>query len=112
MTLDRIREELEENPRARSAKLRVFERIINLCNEHSFFQISGEDINSPRQSFTCPAMADYPALFYSTYALIGHEKTATADVLNGMFTDKTIKLMPNLNERISFFSEIGRKEEL
>lgn len=88
------------------------ERIINLCNEHSFFQISGEDINSPRQSFTCPAMADYPALFDSTYALIGHEKTATADVLNGMFTDKTIKLMPNLNERISFFSEIGRKEEL
>lgn len=86
------------------------ERIISLCNEHGFFQISGEDINSPRQSFTCPAMADYPALFDSTYALIGHEIAATADVDNGMFTEKTINTMPALEKRTAYFAEIGRKE--
>ena len=88
------------------------ERIISLCNEHGFFQISGEDINSPRQSFTCPAMADYPDLFDSTYALIGHEIAATADISNGMFTEKTINKMPTLDERTAFYAEIGRKEGL
>jgi hypothetical protein len=86
------------------------ERIISLCNKHGFFQISGEDINSPRQAFTCPAMADYPALFDSTYALIGHEIAATNDISNGMFTDKTINKMPTLAERTAYFAEIGRKE--
>jgi len=86
------------------------DRIITLCNEHGFFQISGEDINSPRQSFTCPAMADYPALFDSTYALIGHEIAATNDVASGMFTENTINKMPALDERTAYFAEIGRNE--
>ena len=86
------------------------ERIISLCNEYGFFQISGEDINSPRQSFTCPAMADYPALFDSTYALIGHEIAATESVENGMFTNETINKMPTLEERTAHFAAIGRKE--
>lgn len=88
------------------------ERIIDLCNKHGFFQISGEDINSPRQSFTCPAMADYPALFDSTYALIGHEICATEDETTGMFTNETINKMPTLEERTEFFAEIGRKAGL
>lgn len=88
------------------------DRIIELCNKHQFFQISGEDINSPRQSFTCPAMAEYPALFDSTYALIGHEIAATDDISKGMFTQKTINNMPSLEERTAFYAEIGRKEEI
>ena len=85
------------------------DRIISLCDKHGFFQISGEDINSPRQSFVCPAMKAYPALYDSTYALIGHEIAATECVDNGMFTEKTINKMPNLAERIKYFAEIGRK---
>ncbi len=85
------------------------ERIIALCDEYGFFQISGEDINSPRQSFTCPSMADYPALFDSTYALIGHEVSATDCISNGMFTKETINKMPDLDERTKFFASIGRK---
>ncbi len=88
------------------------ERIIRLCNENGFFQISGEDINSPRQSFTCPAMAEYPALFDSTYALIGHEIAATENTSCGMFTDETMAKMPTLEERTSYFAEIGRKAGL
>ena len=85
------------------------DRIISLCNEHGFFQISGEDINSPRQSFVCPAMTAYPALYDSTYALIGHEIAATENVENGMFTEKTINKMPSLAERTAYFAGIGRK---
>ncbi len=85
------------------------DRIISLCNEHGFFQISGEDINSPRQSFVCPAMTEYPALYDSTYALIGHEIAATENIKNGMFTEETINKMPSLAERTAYFAEIGRK---
>ena len=85
------------------------DRIIGLCNDHGFFQISGEDINSPRQSFVCPAMTEYPALYDSTYALIGHEIAATEKIECGMFTEETIKKMPSLAERTAYFAEIGRK---
>ena len=88
------------------------ERIISLCNKNGFFQISGEDINSPRQSFTCPAMTEYPALFDSTYALIGHEIAATNNISDGMFTEETLEKMPTLEERTSYFAEIGRKAGL
>lgn len=85
------------------------DRLIGLCDQYGFFQISGEDINSPRQSFTCPAMAAYPALFDSTYALIGHELSATEEVGRGMFTDETVNKMPTLKERTAHFAAIGRK---
>jgi len=32
-------------------------RVMDLCGAHGLFQISGEDINSPRQPFICPALA-------------------------------------------------------
>jgi len=57
------------------------DRVMALCREHGFFQISGEDINSPRQSFVCPAYAD-PKFFHladAAFALIGYENAATAD---------------------------------
>ena len=34
------------------------ERLMKICEDHGFFQISGEDINSPRQSFRCKALDD------------------------------------------------------
>ena len=57
------------------------ERLTALCKEHGFFQISGEDINSPRQSFRCKAL-DNPAfghLIDATYTLIGYETMASQD---------------------------------
>jgi len=83
-------------------------RVMSLCEEHGFFQISGEDINSPRQSFVCDAMADYSHLYSATWALIGHEKAATDDITCGMFSDKMIELMPSLSERIAYFEKIGK----
>ena len=57
------------------------DRLTKLCEEHGFFQISGEDINSPRQSFRCKAL-DNPAfghLIDATYTLIGYETMASQD---------------------------------
>ncbi len=84
------------------------DRVMSLCEKHGFFQISGEDINSPRQSFVCPAMEPYTHLYSATWALIGHEKAATLDTEDGMFTEKTMAKMPSLSERIEYFANIGK----
>ena len=87
------------------------QRIIGLCEKHDLFQISGEDINSPNQSFICEALKypEYRHLIESTWALIGHEKAATDNIEEGMFRPKTIGSWPGLHERIKHFAEIGRK---
>jgi isopenicillin N synthase-like dioxygenase len=65
-------------------------RVRTLCERYGFFQISGEDINSPRQSFVCKAMRDsfFDNLRESTYALINHERQATEDITKAMFYNK------------------------
>lgn len=51
------------------------ERIRNLCDENGLIQVSGEDINSPRQSFVIKAMENplFSNLIDSTWMLIKHE---------------------------------------
>lgn len=85
------------------------DRVMSLCEKHGFFQISGEDINSPRQSFVCPAMAPYTHLYSATWALIGHERSATESIENGMFTDATVNAIPELSKRIEHYSKIGKE---
>lgn len=80
-----------------------------LCQEYGLFQISGEDINSPRQSFVCIAMRneEFKNLVESTWALIGHEKVATEDINKAMFSKETIVRYPDLDTRIRVYKEIG-----
>ena len=84
-------------------------KVKDMCFRRGFFQISGEDINSPRQSFVCPALrsVEFKNLVDSTWALIGHEKAATRDIRLGMFSPETIQKYPDLNERIEVFKKIG-----
>lgn len=84
-------------------------RVKQLCETHDFFEISGEDINSPRQSFICEALSkpEFGNLFDSTWALIGHERAATKNLNQGLFSEATIAKYPTLAERIEFFKEIG-----
>jgi len=51
-------------------------RLRGLCDEYGMFQISGEDINSPRQSFVIKAMENpmFANLIDATWKLIEHEK--------------------------------------
>ena len=51
------------------------ERLRGLCDEYGMFQISGEDINSPRQIFIIKAMENpmFQNLIDATWKLIEHE---------------------------------------
>lgn len=91
------------------------QRIMRLCRGHGFFEISGEDINSPRQKFACAALAlpEYSHLIDSTWALIGHEAISSEKGLEyGMFSERSVKEIPDLYERIKYFAAIGRKTVL
>ncbi len=52
------------------------DRLRRLCDDYGMFQISGEDINSPRQSFVIKAMENpmFQNLIDATWKLIEHEK--------------------------------------
>ncbi len=93
------------NTRAQLDRLRA------LCEKHNFYQVSGEDINSPRQSFICEALKDpaFSNLIDSTWALIAHERLSDESPDKGMFSDGTIKQYPDIGERVRVFAEIGRK---
>lgn len=86
-------------------------RVRSLCDEYGFFQISGEDINSPRQSFICTAQRDpeYNNLRDAAWALIGHEKAASVDKEFGFFSPKIIEKFPTLGERTAYFSNLAKK---
>lgn len=84
-------------------------RIKALCAKLGLFEISGEDVNSPRQKFMCEklSLTEFENLITSTWALIGHESAGSADVTKGMFADDAINQYPNLQDRVSYFAQIG-----
>lgn len=88
-------------------------RVMQYCHERGLYEISGEDINSPRQSFICQALADpaYAHLRTATYALIGHEKAASEDQTKSMFSDETKAKYPTLEERVAIYSKLGGYED-
>lgn len=87
------------------------DRVRSLCGKHAFFQISGEDINQPRQNFVCEALRkkEFSNLVESTWALIGHEKAATKDLSKAMFSECVLSKYPCLDKRTAIYSEVGRK---
>ena len=84
-------------------------RLRGLCEQYGLFQISGEDINSPRQSFVCEAQRDpeFANLYEATWALIAHEWRSTENPADGLFSAESIARWPNLNERVKAFAEFG-----
>ena len=85
------------------------DRVRALCDKYDLFQISGEDINSPRQSFVCEAQRDpaFSNLYDATWALIAHEWRATNDPQDGLFSDQSVKKWPDLNTRVKVFASFG-----
>lgn len=85
-------------------------RLRALCEKYKLFQISGEDINQPRQSFVCEAQRDpeFNNLYDATWALIAHEWRATENPDDGFFSAKSIEKWPDLNDRIAAFSQFGQ----
>jgi len=86
------------------------QRLMEMCRANGLFQISGEDINSPFQSFVCEKLVtpEFRHLIDAAWALIGHELASEAGLEYGMFSEQTMKKTPDLYDRINFFAKMGR----
>ncbi|HER25118.1 MAG TPA: PHP domain-containing protein [Candidatus Atribacteria bacterium] len=86
-------------------------RLQRLCKKYELMEISGVDINSPRQSFNYPIILrpEFAHLIEATWALIAHEKLANYDEKYALFNHKNPLKSKSLQERITIYSEIGRK---
>lgn len=84
-------------------------RIQKLCRQHGIMEISGVDINSSRQSFNCPELLldEFYHLGTAAWALIAHEKLASADPTLGLFSAENRFWTGSLDERIAAYGEIG-----
>jgi len=87
------------------------QRIMKLCKEQDLFQICGEDINTPFQSFICKQLAlpEFHHLADAAWSLIGHELLASQDLNDGMFSEKTMQEIPSLYDRIAHFAKAAKE---
>ncbi len=85
-------------------------RVQSLCAAHGLMEISGVDINGPRQSFNCPELLrpEFSHLLGATWALIAHENLADADERRGLFSPDDPLADRPLAERLAAYAEIGR----
>lgn len=86
-------------------------RVMAKCDEYGFLQISGEDINQPRQSFVCAKLREpqFAHLADSTWALVGHEQSAGENIDDGFYSEKTKSEFPDAKQRVEEFKNRGLK---
>ncbi|MEI6514773.1 MAG: PHP domain-containing protein [bacterium] len=84
-------------------------RLQRLCAANELMEISGVDINSSRQEFNCPIIMTPPFrhLTEATWALIAHEKLATANPDYSLFSPRNPLAGLPLNERIRRYARVG-----
>ncbi len=82
------------------------DHVRGLIQANGFFEISGEDINQPRQPFVCMAMRDEKlnTLKESAWAMITHERQE-----HGLFSDIAVQKWPNLTDRVNAYAQMGRR---
>ncbi|MDI9471244.1 MAG: PHP domain-containing protein [Bacillota bacterium] len=85
------------------------ERLRGHAVARGLFEISGEDINQPRQPFVCERMRDpwFSHLKQAAWALIGHEQAATRQTGAGFFSPGAKQAFPDLGARIAHYAELG-----
>ena len=86
-------------------------RVQRLCQQHKLMEISGVDINSSRQAFSCPILLkpEFAHLVEATWALIAHEKLATLKPEHGLFHPHNPLAAQPLPERLRAYARIGRR---
>jgi hypothetical protein len=79
-----------------------------LCVKAGLIEVSGVDINSPRQEFRCPEIRrpEFKPLLDTTWALAAHEKLAAAG--RGLFNPADPLADKPLSERIACFAKTGK----
>ncbi len=85
-------------------------RVRRLCDERGLLQISGVDINSPRQSFNCPELRrpEFSNLRDATWALVAHERLASVDPGAGFFSAANPLAALPLETRLAAYAKAGR----
>lgn len=85
-------------------------RVQKLCKKYNLMEISGVDINQPRQSFNCPEILkpQFHHLIDMTWALIAHEKLANYNSIYALFHEQNPLPNLSLRERVKVYSSIGR----
>jgi hypothetical protein len=86
------------------------ERVRALCEERGLMQISGVDINSPRQAFNCPELRkpEFANLRDSTWALVAHERLSSIDPKADLFSADNALASLSLPERLAAYAKAGR----
>ena len=89
-------------------------RIQRLAQERNLMEISGVDINSSRQSFSCPELLEENArhLIESAWALVAHEKLSSVDPVYGLFHPENPYRDEALNQRIARYAAIARNSDV
>lgn len=92
------------NSRAQLARVR------ELCAHYGFMEISGVDINQPRQSFNCPELRlpEFSHLNTTTWALVAHEALASIEPSAGIFSTMNRYSSLQLDERLAIYARCGR----
>lgn len=85
-------------------------RVQDLCRRYDFMEISGVDINQPRQSFNCPELRlpEFRHLDDATWAMVAHEALSGLERRFGLFADDNPLSDLPLAERIRRYAEAGR----
>ncbi|MFO8043856.1 MAG: PHP domain-containing protein [Alkalispirochaeta sp.] len=98
-------------PRNTKEQLR---RVQRLAEAAGLLEISGVDINSSRQVFTCPEvmMPEFRHLTETTWALIAHEKLSAEDPRYGLFHRENPFHLRPLTERVALYAGIARRSDL
>lgn len=86
-------------------------RLQALCRKHDLFEISGVDINSSRQAFTCPIILDpqFRHLVDATWALFAHERLCNHDPALSLFSPRNPLAAKTLDERVAAYAAIGKR---
>jgi hypothetical protein len=85
-------------------------KLRELSAEWGFMEISGVDINSSRQSFSCPEVLqdEFLHLVDSTWALIAHERLASIDPRYGLFSPHNPLSSLDLPARLKHYTDLGK----
>jgi hypothetical protein len=85
------------------------QRVQGLCARHGLMEISGVDINSSRQSFSCPEIMQpaFRHLIGATWALIAHEKLASIEARFSLFHPANPYASVPLADRIQVYAKVG-----
>lgn len=85
-------------------------RIARLAAEHGLLEVSGVDINTPRQQFNCPELRrpELAHLDDATWAMVAHELLAEVDPALGLFSPMSPLADVVLTARVARYAGLGR----